>query len=704
MDAMVSIWRRMLIGVALVGMLAVCPLGAQETATPAVKPKWVAYLPLPQPTLTYSMGLTHDSFSWRLPAGADAEIVRLRSAIDSETKAGRPLAAARAGWFLAKLLNHFRRDRPAVREAQTAALAAVDAALRKNASDTAALLLKAEVLLALKRPQAAIDSTDLAAKGNPRCWAVLALGMRARTRLVVDPAFWRQLADESDVEKARRRLRKLLISIILWRNDIETRFADALKAADSPNVAFCWSYYQFSLAANSLASIHSAARLIFRGSTFGSDGRLVLGLRESVLDAKEHVRLLTRAVATGKATFQMRAHLATLRLLRDVYDEVRRGASTLGIGVDNPVTLYLLLYKMADKDRLEAHLKALKTLEREAPGKYWELPLLKAGVQLSLGRWAESQRTFVAAAARCPRFKKPVQGALLVAFVRSQHELRGAREQRILARVAVKRLRRELGDRSDQDAKTQLRKAEAALLAADAKHKAVVAAHENPLANPYLDEIAETVVKLIGPRLQIRTDEESVLWLAFLQSRLGRTAEAAEAYETLDKASDPKGRFIGRYGKTVLRIKAAGEASEADLAALREMSGNVPRTQQAVTQGMIRAAIAVAQLLRNDRKSAEQTVKGALDYLDPTGAVEKLSQLLGVSGKRAKGDMNLVLNTVGFNRDAVVAVLVEAGLSRERVAECVRTAPCTAKRNMSRQQAEDLKKKLERVGATVELY
>lgn len=704
MDA--AIWRRMFIGVALVGIFAASSSRARETAKPKPKPtpRWGAYLPLPQPTLTYSMGLTHDSFDWRLPASADAEIARLRGVIDSETKAGRLMAAARAGWSLAKLLSHLREDAIAVRVARTSALTAVDAALRKNASDTAALLLKAEVLLALKRHQAAIDLTGRMVSANPRCWAAMALGMRARTRLVVNPAFWRQLADEGDVEKARRRLRKLLISIILWRNYTEVRFADALKASASPSVALCWSYYQFSLAANSLTSIHGAARLIFRGSTSGSDGRLVLGLRESVLDAKEHVKLLIRAVATGKATFQVRAHLATLRLLRDVYDEVRRGASTLGIGVDNPVTFYLLLYKMADKDSLEAHLKVLQTLEREAPGEYWELPLLKAGVQLALGRWAESQRTFVAAAARCPRFKKPVQGALLVAFVRSQHELRGAREQRILARVAVKRLRRELGDRSDQDAKTQLRKAEAALLAADAKHKAVVAAHENPLANPYLDEIAEAVVKMIAPRLRICTDEESVLWLAFIQARLGRTAEAVAAYETLDKAGDPGGRFIGRYGKTVLGIKTAGKASEADLAALREMSSNMPRAQQAVTQGMIRAAIAVAQLLRNDRASAKRTVKNALDYLDSTGAVEKLSKLLGVSAGPVRGETNLVLNTVGFNREAVIAVLAKAGLSRERVAECVRTAPCTAMGNMSRQKAEDIKKKLERVGATVELY
>jgi tetratricopeptide (TPR) repeat protein len=693
-------WRR--VQAAVAAWLA--SLAASAAAAPPSPEEWAGLVPLPQPTLTFSLGLTHDSFSWQLPPDGAAAIGRLRQEAEHAVKAGRLMEAAEDRRLAATLIEHYQVDPEAQRQELTAALTAVEARLAAAPQDAAAGRLKAELLLSLKRPQAAMDVADAITARDPSDWMAYALAMRARTRQLVSTELWRELARLTDAEETRTRLRELLVPALLWRNRTEEMFAGRLKEDTPRDVSFYWAYYQFSMAANTLGTISGASELIFRRSRRPQDENLIKSLAEPVLDTDGHVELLQKAVATGKATLQVRAHLVVLRLLKDVYAAARRASAMLGLPVDNPVTLYLMLYKTGPKDLLAGHVAALQELEREAPGRYWELPLLEASVQLALGHWQEAERLFGGGADRCPLSGRPVQGLLLTALVHSQDVVRSAREAEVVADVEVKRLAKELTIHADEQTRQRLAAAQAALAAARLAKEAAEKKHGAPLANPFIDQVAPTAIKLAASRMAARPDEGIGLWLAFLDARRGDLDGAAAAYEAMARIDQPEPQLIARYGRLALRIRQTRSVEDAELKELTGMCDAVPSTQQAVTVGMLKAALSAAYALRGELAKARETIRASLDYVDPTGSIERVAQRLEVVRGPISGDMNLALKTVGLNRDRVIGVLVDAGLTREQAGQCADTAPCTVLRGLSRERGQQIKRKLEDVGATAELY
>ena len=76
----------------------------------------------------------------------------------------------------------------------------------------------------------------------------------------------------------------------------------------------------------------------------------------------------------------------------------------------------------------------------------------------------------------------------------------------------------------------------------------------------------------------------------------------------------------------------------------------------------------------------------------------------GAAAAEEKTEFNVVLKEAGANKIAVIKVVREAtGLGLKEAKDLVDGAPKTVKENVAKDAAEELKKKLEDVGATVEL-
>jgi large subunit ribosomal protein L7/L12 len=116
-----------------------------------------------------------------------------------------------------------------------------------------------------------------------------------------------------------------------------------------------------------------------------------------------------------------------------------------------------------------------------------------------------------------------------------------------------------------------------------------------------------------------------------------------------------------------------------------------------------------------------QKIVDELSKLTVVEAVElskKLEEVWGVSAAAAvaeagpaagpaaeeKTDFDVVLAEVGANKLAVIKVVKEAtGLGLGEAKAFVESAPKTVKEGVKKEEAEELKKKLEEVGAKVEL-
>jgi ribosomal protein L7/L12/tetratricopeptide (TPR) repeat protein len=670
--------------------------GAQPTTQPAAPLKLTDYIPLPHPTLSYALGLRHNSFSWRLPTDADAEIVRLQRSAAAAKQGGRWSEALTAYRRLATLLDHFREDPKGLEAARNGVIHAADQILAANPNDATAALQKADVLIFMKRCQESIAVTDTLLAARPTLWEAYPSAMRARARRVLDPDLWRRLAKFENVRAGRQELRKLLLPVLIWRARAERKL---------PRTAH-WAFYQFSVGANSLSAVARSAGIVFRESSRRDDVYFARALANQVLDTPGQIELLDKALQAGRKGFQLRAHLTVLRLLGDIYRTAARASAELQVSVDNPLTLFLILYRKAPRAQMARHLAGVEALEREAPGAFWELPLIEGGVRLAMGQWSESRPVFERAAKRAPLAKQPVQGLVLGAMLQSQHELRTAREAAGRAAERVEELRRIHADAPTAENLAKLKDAQGKLADAETRRDRAEAVHNPPLTNPHLLAVAPAAVGMLQRRLHERPDDDIALWAAFLLDRLGRHEEASRAYAklaTVDKKPEEVG-FIARYGQLAERIKLAGAATQDDLKAVYGMIDALPRTQDAVTQGMLLGTAAVLRLLTGDQPGGRTTLQDALEYVDPTGQVERLARRLGVQRRRLAGETNLVLNTVGPDKAGVLKVLEAAGLTAAQAADRVARAPCTALKNLTRHRAQELKQKLEAAGATVVLY
>ena len=76
----------------------------------------------------------------------------------------------------------------------------------------------------------------------------------------------------------------------------------------------------------------------------------------------------------------------------------------------------------------------------------------------------------------------------------------------------------------------------------------------------------------------------------------------------------------------------------------------------------------------------------------------------GAAAAEEKTEFNVVLKDAGATKIAVIKVVKEAtGLGLKEAKELVDGAPKTLKENVSKAEAEELKAKLEEVGAVIEL-
>ena len=76
----------------------------------------------------------------------------------------------------------------------------------------------------------------------------------------------------------------------------------------------------------------------------------------------------------------------------------------------------------------------------------------------------------------------------------------------------------------------------------------------------------------------------------------------------------------------------------------------------------------------------------------------------GAAAAEEKTEFNVVLKEAGANKIAVIKVVREAtGLGLKEAKDLVDGAPKTVKENVAKDQAEEMKSKLEAAGATVEL-
>lgn len=69
-----------------------------------------------------------------------------------------------------------------------------------------------------------------------------------------------------------------------------------------------------------------------------------------------------------------------------------------------------------------------------------------------------------------------------------------------------------------------------------------------------------------------------------------------------------------------------------------------------------------------------------------------------------KVEFDVVLNSFGGNKVAVIKVVrALTGLGLKEAKDLVESAPCNVKEGISKDEAEDIKKKLEEAGASIEL-
>lgn len=69
-----------------------------------------------------------------------------------------------------------------------------------------------------------------------------------------------------------------------------------------------------------------------------------------------------------------------------------------------------------------------------------------------------------------------------------------------------------------------------------------------------------------------------------------------------------------------------------------------------------------------------------------------------------KTDFDVMLESFGSNKIQVIKVVrAVSGLGLKEAKDLVESAPCAVKEGLNKDEAEDIKKKLEEVGATVEL-
>ncbi len=94
-------------------------------------------------------------------------------------------------------------------------------------------------------------------------------------------------------------------------------------------------------------------------------------------------------------------------------------------------------------------------------------------------------------------------------------------------------------------------------------------------------------------------------------------------------------------------------------------------------------------------------VSGALMMMAASGAAAPSEEAAGVE---AKDSFNVILKAAGDQKIQVIKVIREAvGLGLKEAKDLTDAAPKIVKEGVKKAEAEDLKKKLEEAGATVEL-
>ena len=109
-----------------------------------------------------------------------------------------------------------------------------------------------------------------------------------------------------------------------------------------------------------------------------------------------------------------------------------------------------------------------------------------------------------------------------------------------------------------------------------------------------------------------------------------------------------------------------------------------------------------------DLQQLEETIVG-LSLLDAAQLVKKLEERLGVSAAAAapaeeKTEFTVVLKEVGANKINVIKAVREVtSLGLKEAKDLVDGAPKTVKEGVSKEEAENIKKKFSEAGATVEV-
>ena len=99
-----------------------------------------------------------------------------------------------------------------------------------------------------------------------------------------------------------------------------------------------------------------------------------------------------------------------------------------------------------------------------------------------------------------------------------------------------------------------------------------------------------------------------------------------------------------------------------------------------------------------------ELVKGIEEKYGVTAAAVAAPAAGGAAAAAEKSDFNIVLKDAGASKLQVIKVVREVtGLGLKEAKDLVDGAPKTVKENVAKDAAEELKKKLEDVGAKVEL-
>jgi large subunit ribosomal protein L7/L12 len=97
-------------------------------------------------------------------------------------------------------------------------------------------------------------------------------------------------------------------------------------------------------------------------------------------------------------------------------------------------------------------------------------------------------------------------------------------------------------------------------------------------------------------------------------------------------------------------------------------------------------------------------IKAAAPQVAVAGAGAAAGAAEGAAGEAEKTEFNVVLKEVGGNKIQVIKAVREiTALGLKEAKELVESAPKSVKEDVKKEEADDIKKKLEEAGATVEI-